>query len=324
MLNRMSALGASAHPSWTLTLAVVFLMLLVLSGTARAAAITVTNTSDSGLGSLRQAILDANAAPSLDTISFNIPGCGPGTGTGPVCTIKPLTILPPITAPVTVDGALSDPLSFAVGHPFYPSLRKPGIELDGSLAGAGIVEGGLLLRDHSGSTIRGMVVNRFGGRGIRIDGTGGSHTVAENYLGTDSTGSKSCLVAAVPSPDAGPFDSFGLCDAATDGTPYGNRLGIEVQYVLGVNVNPSIVIARNVASGNNQRGILVLGLEGGVAPEGAEISNNVVGTGINGASPRLRSGTSFLATFLLVNSSGLLVKGNLITDQARVTSRQVV
>src|SRR5688572_8562574 len=32
----------------------------------------VTSTDDSGAGSLRQAILDANASPGADTISFNL------------------------------------------------------------------------------------------------------------------------------------------------------------------------------------------------------------------------------------------------------------
>ena len=37
---------------------------------------TVTSTADSGAGSLRQAILDANATPGADTIAFNIIGRG--------------------------------------------------------------------------------------------------------------------------------------------------------------------------------------------------------------------------------------------------------
>ena len=40
-----------------------------------AATFTVTTTADSGPGSLRQAILDANASPGADTIVFNIAGC---------------------------------------------------------------------------------------------------------------------------------------------------------------------------------------------------------------------------------------------------------
>jgi hypothetical protein len=40
---------------------------------AHAAVFTVTNTDDSGAGSLRQAILDANAALGEDTILFTLP-----------------------------------------------------------------------------------------------------------------------------------------------------------------------------------------------------------------------------------------------------------
>src|SRR5437660_4418381 len=42
---------------------------------ARAAIFTVTNTGDSGAGSLRQAIADANALAGDDTINFSLSGC---------------------------------------------------------------------------------------------------------------------------------------------------------------------------------------------------------------------------------------------------------
>ena len=57
----------------------------------------VTNINDSGSGSLRQALLDANANPGADTISFNIPGSG-------VKTITLTSPLPDVTSPVTIDG----------------------------------------------------------------------------------------------------------------------------------------------------------------------------------------------------------------------------
>src|SRR5262249_29821477 len=61
----------------------------------------VTNTNDSGTGSLRQAILDANATTNLaggpDVIQFNISGSG-------VQTISPSSQLPTITDPVLIDG----------------------------------------------------------------------------------------------------------------------------------------------------------------------------------------------------------------------------
>ena len=52
---------------------------MALWALAPAATFTVINTNDSGTGSLRQALLDANGNPGLDTIAFNIPGAGPHT-----------------------------------------------------------------------------------------------------------------------------------------------------------------------------------------------------------------------------------------------------
>src|SRR6185295_15730292 len=62
---------------------------------------SVTNTNDSEAGSLRQAILDANATPNSssgpDEIHFNIPSEGTNI-------IAPALALPPITGPVVIDG----------------------------------------------------------------------------------------------------------------------------------------------------------------------------------------------------------------------------
>jgi hypothetical protein len=55
--------------------------------------IIVTNTNDSGAGSLRQAIIDANSTNGHDTIRFSISG-----------TITLATVLPTITEGVTIDG----------------------------------------------------------------------------------------------------------------------------------------------------------------------------------------------------------------------------
>ncbi len=66
-----------------------------LPGAAHGALFWVTNTNDSGAGSLRQAILDANASTPdnfPDMIFFDIPGDG-------IHTITPLTELPPLTGP---------------------------------------------------------------------------------------------------------------------------------------------------------------------------------------------------------------------------------
>lgn len=71
--------------------------ILALMTSAHAAVITVTNTNDSGPGSLRQAIIDANATVDFDTIEFHIAPGGPQT-------IQLNTVLPGISQPVLIDG----------------------------------------------------------------------------------------------------------------------------------------------------------------------------------------------------------------------------
>jgi hypothetical protein len=90
---------------------------------------TVSNTNDSGAGSLRQAILDANASSGLDTILFNIPGSG-------VHTITSLSTLPTITNPAIIN-AYSQPGSGSntLGQGDNATLL---IELNGASAGAGV------------------------------------------------------------------------------------------------------------------------------------------------------------------------------------------
>src|SRR3989449_4736700 len=74
---------------------------LLAAQAALGATFTVTTTNDTGVGSLRQAITDANAngADVVDTIQFAI--TDPPAG---VRTITPASALPFITTPVIVDG----------------------------------------------------------------------------------------------------------------------------------------------------------------------------------------------------------------------------
>ncbi|HQY87077.1 MAG TPA: hypothetical protein PK402_00365, partial [Tepidisphaeraceae bacterium] len=132
------------------------------------ATFTVTNTIDAGTGSLRQALVNANATAASDTILFNIPGTGPHT-------IAPISQLPLITQPVVID-ATSEVL---------PNGTR-GIELDGSLAG---LADGLIIQ--SGNvTVRGLVINQFSDSGIKFISNVGTQNglVTGCYIGTDPTG----------------------------------------------------------------------------------------------------------------------------------------
>ena len=80
---------------------------LAMATPAQASTFTVSNLSDSGAGSLRQAILDANAAAGADTIRFG----GTATGTITLAATLPvitdsvgLSILGPGAGSLTVSG----------------------------------------------------------------------------------------------------------------------------------------------------------------------------------------------------------------------------
>src|SRR4051812_3897205 len=145
------------------------LFVLLLPATLFATSSPVINTNDSGPGSLRQAIMDANADAAADTISFNIPGSG-------VHTITPTSALPLVTNPLTIDGSTQP--GFA-GTPLV------------EITGAGALNNGLVYSSTS-ATIRGLIINGFSER--EIEAIGGALIIQSCYLGINSGGT-----AVVPS-----------------------------------------------------------------------------------------------------------------------------
>lgn len=127
---------------------------------------TVTTNANNGAGSLRRAILDANATRGADVIAFRLAGPGPHS-------IDLLSPLPAITDPVLIDGAT---------QPGYAGL--PLIELNG--AGAGPAADGLWITVGN-SSVRGLAINRFNGHGLRLE-SGDHNQVVGNFIGTDATG----------------------------------------------------------------------------------------------------------------------------------------
>ena len=146
----------------------------------------VMNTNDSGDGSLRQAIVDVNGDTSLDTIDFAIPGSG-------IQTISPLSDLPAITTPVTIDGYSQTGASrntLAVGDNAVLTIELSGAAgaLKGTSSGLNLSAGG--------STVEGLVIDGFAGSGTgpgTVSGTGiavasGGNVIAGNFIGTDPSG----------------------------------------------------------------------------------------------------------------------------------------
>jgi hypothetical protein len=105
----------SAHPAVrvlftiTLTAALLFTQAAQPAPTARAAQFTVSNTNDAGAGSLRQALLDANAAAGADVITFDLP-----TGS----TILLASPLPPIYDDLLLAGPGAEQLTLSGNNQF--------------------------------------------------------------------------------------------------------------------------------------------------------------------------------------------------------------
>jgi hypothetical protein len=126
----------------------------------------VTNVNDSGDGSLRQAILDANANPGLDTVAFNVGGGGAQT-------ISPTSALPTVTDGVMIDGTTQP------GFAGQPLIVVNGGSAPGNVDGLKITGGN--------STVKGLVLNGWRVFGVELDGNGGN-VLTGNYIGTDASG----------------------------------------------------------------------------------------------------------------------------------------
>jgi len=259
---------------------------------------TVTNTNTIGPGSLRQAILDANANPGADTIVFNIPGAG-------VHTIMLAFFLPTITDPVTIDGTTQP--GFA---------GSPIIELNGANAGP---TNGINITAGS-STVRGLVINRFmginpsSGNGIFLDKNGGN-VIEGNFIGTDVTGTQALgntwagvqltggsannkiggTAASARNVISG--NNYGVWFTSTNSSGnlvQGNFIGTDVSgtaalgnHFAGVDIRAddntiggTTAGAGNVISGNDQDGVLI---EGGASKNLVE--GNFIGTDVTGTKP---------------------------------------
>jgi hypothetical protein len=150
------------------TLVAAFLAAVAFVSNALAGNFNVTTTADTGPGSLRQAITDANANSDADTISFAIPGSG-------VHTIALASTLPAITAPVTIDGYTQPGASantLSVGDNAVILIR-----VDGTNAGV------IFNMSGTGSTIRGLcLVNGS------VSIPGANNSVTGNFIGIDTDG----------------------------------------------------------------------------------------------------------------------------------------
>jgi CSLREA domain-containing protein len=253
---------------------------------------------------LRAAIQEANANPGADSIHFSI-SSGPqtiniGATSGPTMG----TPLPTITGPVTID---------ATTQPGF--INVPIIELNGT--GAGVNANGLNITAGS-TTVRGLVINRFGGGGSNGNGifmqTNGGNIIEGNYIGTSANGTtdlgnanNGVSIGGVSGNMIGGTtgsarnvisgnNGAGLTlifTTATNNIVQGNYIGTNATgtAALGNSLNgvssfcPANTIggttagARNVISGNGQSGVLI---GGSTSVTGNLVQGNFIGTNVNG------------------------------------------
>jgi parallel beta-helix repeat protein len=221
---------------------------------------TVVNVNNTGQGSLRQFIDNANALANAgltqtglvagkDNAVFMISNGTAASGlratnnyfVGGVATIDPLSALPTVTDPVVLDATI---------QPGFVSA--PIVQLNGTGAGAGA--NGFNITAGS-STVKGFVINRFNGSGIVLS-TGGSNTIQNNYLGTDAAGA-----------------------AASQN----NQQGLYINGAANNIIGGAAAGEGNVISGNSQIGIYLVsaGASGNVI-QGNKIGVDATGTGILG------------------------------------------
>ncbi|HEY6940419.1 hypothetical protein [Dokdonella sp.] len=302
----------SALPRWRLR-AIAFVLVLAQGG-ASAAVFTVVNVDDGGPGSLRQAILDADAAGGSNTIAFAIPGSGPHA-------IAVASALPAITGSLIVDG-YTQPGSVPTTHaPDQGGLdAQLMVEIVGNGSNGFAIEG-----SQATLTVQGLAMHGFGdaivGNG---GGPGASHlALYGNFIGTQIDGS------ALPGVgNSGSAVRCGFSSAQIGGTsPWqrnllsgnggagvltngpvvieGNLIGTDAGGTIpipngtannwggiivgsrtGVRIGGADVAMRNVISGNRPLGIGVWASLGSGGPVGSfEIKGNFVGSDWSGQRP---------------------------------------
>jgi hypothetical protein len=256
---------------------------------------SVINTNDSGPGSFRQAILDANAhvnsPPGVpDVIDFNIPGAG-------VQKIQVLSNLPAISDPVTIDGTT---------QPGYAA--SPLIEVDGSLAGSN-VDGMDISAGATGSTLLALAIDNFSSTGVSISVDG--IFLGGNYIGIDPSNGSSAQANSIGIFLSSANNTIGAGSVADRNVISGNNLdGIAISGSNNLVVNNYVGTdaGASFAVPNGQFGIDITDFLGSGTG-----NNNLIGPG-NVISGNAQGGISILETVNPV--SGNVIKGNFIGTDA--------
>ncbi|MEZ4648048.1 MAG: SdrD B-like domain-containing protein [Candidatus Eisenbacteria bacterium] len=274
-----SALTAGVRPSVRFTVGVgvpLLALTFAVAGPALASTFTVTNTANTGVGSLRRAINDANGDVSEPhTIEFAL-STGDANYSGGIWTIPVASGLPYLARAITIDGTTQS------GY-----AGTPVIEIDGSAT-----SGETAIGTSAGNCeIRGLTINRFAS-GVLISLESDGNVVAGNYLGTNSAGTSGVSSTSDAFYVFGADNTIGGTGASDGNVISGTYEGI---FIEGAGATGNVIQGNLI--GWDAAGTTILG----TGASGVYLYDSVSGTLIGGTdtnAPNRIAGTTFNAIAL--------------------------
>jgi uncharacterized repeat protein (TIGR01451 family) len=244
----------------------------------------VNSVADNGPGTLREAIMMANANVGADQISFDL---------GVTQTINLMSPLPAIADQLTIDGSTQAGFS-----------GSPIVELN--CLGAGDQDAGLVI-NAANCTIRSLVINRVQGplgqgNGILISSN--NAIIEGNFIGTNVAGNS-----------ASGNEGVGVRVANTSGVLIGGS-GAAARNLISGNVFGGVELSglqsTNINIFGNFIGCNAAGTAALSAAEGVAIVSNANGNMVGGAAAGQRNLISGNTTGITVAGGGNLVQGNFV------------
>ncbi len=213
-----------------------------------ATTIVVQNTNDSGIGSLRQAIIDANAQPNVNRIEFDIGStCGPRN-------IVLITSLPAISNSVVIDGYTQPGASRNTLANGSNAVRCIAIT-DGGVVSSGIRTSN---NPDASVTIDGIGFGGFGFTAVYFEGGNGHRLIGSQVGG--QMGPAASLLTLAPS-------SIGVLVGSPSGP-----------ITSGVQIGDETPQERNVFSDTTSTGVTIA-----ASGEATRVVNNYIGVGPSGS-----------------------------------------
>jgi hypothetical protein len=279
--------------------------MLAGAASAEAATFTVTNNNDSGGGSLRQAILDANAAPGADQVAFQ------STLSGQITLASQL---PNITNPVDIAGPGAGQLAISGNNNsrifyVYPTIHGTqatisGLTLTaGKPSGADPVQGrgGAVFIKYGNVTLDRVVISNsssdsFGGG---VENANGSLTIRSSTISGNSAGEGGGISSRHDEPGATTIENSTI--TGNQANEYaGGGVWFEDPFDEATLNARSTTISQNSATdpmGGGGGGFWTNG-------DGATLTNTIVADNAGPVGPDLRTSTyaSVAATFSLIEN----------------------